>query len=83
MAQNKHDTSFLSLFDRKSLDGWKMAGKGKFNILQGENVLQTEGGMGLLWYYRKKFKDFTFELEWKASSMKDNLSIYQISKSKK
>ena len=26
MARNKHDTSFLNLFDGKSLDGWKMAG---------------------------------------------------------
>jgi Domain of Unknown Function (DUF1080) len=53
-----------------------MAGKGKFNILQEENVLQTEGGMGLLWYYRKKFKDFTLELEWRASSRKDNSGVF-------
>ena len=63
MARKKHDTSFLNLFDGESLDDWKMAGKGKFTILQGENVLQTEGGMGLLWYYKRKFEDFTLELE--------------------
>lgn len=76
MARNKHDTSFLNLFDGKSLDDWKMAGKDKFNIVQGENVLQTEGGMGLLWYYRRKFKDFSLELEWRASSRKDNSGVF-------
>jgi Domain of Unknown Function (DUF1080) len=54
----------------------KIAGKGNFNILQEENVLQTEGGMGLLWYYRRKFKDFTLELEWKESSRKDNSGVF-------
>lgn len=68
--------SFLNLFDGKSLDDWKMAGKGKFTILQGENVLQTEGGMGLLWYYKRKFEDFTLELEWRASSRKDNSGVF-------
>jgi hypothetical protein len=42
MTRNKHDTNFLNLFDRKSINGWKMAGKGNFNILQEGNVLQTE-----------------------------------------
>lgn len=76
MARNKHDASCLNLFDGKSLDDWKMAGRGKFDILQGENVLQTEGGIGLLWYYRRKFKDFTLELEWRASSTKDNSEVF-------
>lgn len=76
MARKKHDTNFLNLFDGKSLDDWKMAGKGKFTILQGENVLQTEGGMGLLWYYKRKFEDFTLELEWRASSRKDNSGVF-------
>lgn len=48
------------LIDGKSFDGWKIAGKGNFNILQEENELQTEGGMGLLWYCKRKFKDFYF-----------------------
>jgi hypothetical protein len=27
MAQNKHKTNFLNLFDGNSFDGWMMAGK--------------------------------------------------------
>ena len=53
-----------------------MAGKGTFVILQKENALQTQGGMGLLWYYKKKFKDFILELEWKASSKGDNSGVF-------
>jgi Domain of Unknown Function (DUF1080) len=69
-------TNFLNLFDGKTLNGWKMAGKGSFEILQGENVLQTQGGMGLLWYYKRKFKDFILELEWKVSSKGDNSGVF-------
>jgi Domain of Unknown Function (DUF1080) len=69
-------TNFLNLFDGISFDGWMMAGKGNFNILQKENVLQTEGGMGLLWYYKRKFKDFALELEWRATSKEDNSGIF-------
>jgi hypothetical protein len=53
-----------------------MAGKGSFIILQKEQALQTEGGMGLLWYYKRKFKDFILELEWKASCKKDNSGVF-------
>jgi hypothetical protein len=76
MARREHGTNFLNLFDGETLDGWKMAGKGNFIILQKENALQTQGGMGLLWYYKKKFKDFALELEWKASSKEDNSGIF-------
>ena len=32
--------------------------------------------MGLLWYYRRKFKDFILELEWKTSSKGDNSGVF-------
>jgi hypothetical protein len=76
MTRGKHRTNFLNLFKGVTLDGWKMAGKGSFIILQKESALQTEGGMGLLWYYKKKFKDFTLELEWKASCKEDNSGVF-------
>jgi hypothetical protein len=76
MTQNNQDTNFQDLFDGNSFDGWRMVGKGNFNILQKENILQTEGGLGLLWYCKRKFKDFILELEWKASSEEDNSGIF-------
>jgi hypothetical protein len=68
--------NFLNLFDGETLNGRKMSGKGRFEIRQKENVLQTHGGMGLLWYYKKKFQDFTLELEWKASCKGDNSGVF-------
>jgi Domain of Unknown Function (DUF1080) len=68
--------NFLDLFNGETLDDWKMAGKGSFAILHKENALQTQGGMGLLWYYKRKFKDFILELEWKASSKEDNSGVF-------
>lgn len=53
-----------------------MAGKGSFAILQNENVLHTQGGMGLLWYYKRKFKDFILGLEWKAFSKGNNSGAF-------
>jgi hypothetical protein len=32
--------------------------------------------MGLLWYYKRKFKDFILGLEWKASSKGDNSGVF-------
>jgi hypothetical protein len=68
--------NFLNLFDGETLNDWKMAGNGSFEVLQKDNVLQTQGGMGLLWYYKRKFKDFILELEWKMSSREDNSGVF-------
>ena len=68
--------SFLKLFDGKTLDGWKMAGKGNFLIIESEKALLTKGGPGLLWYYKKKFKDFLLTLEWKVSNRPDNSGVF-------
>ena len=51
-------TNFASIFDGKSLEGWDMAGKGKFVIVRKDKALQSEGGTGLLWYTKKKYNDF-------------------------
>ena len=67
---------FVKLFDGKTLDGWKMAGKGNFIIIEREKALVTQGGMGLLWYYKKKFKDFILILEWKVSNRSDNSGVF-------
>ena len=67
---------FVKLFDGKTLDGWKMAGKGNFLIIESEKALLTQDGMGLLWYYKRKFKDFILTLEWKVSNRTDNSGVF-------
>lgn len=76
MYDIQNNNTFVKLFDDKTLDGWKMAGKGNFLIIESQKALLTQGGMGLLWYYKKKFKDFILTLEWKVSKISDNSGIF-------
>ena len=76
MYDIQNNEIFVKLFDGKTLDGWKMAGKGNFLIIESEKALLTQGGMGLLWYYKKKFKDFILALEWKVTNRSDNSGIF-------
>jgi hypothetical protein len=81
-GRKKMNTDFVNLFNG-SLDCWKMIGNGNFVIIFEDTedqkqhpLLMTQGGMGLLWYYKKKFKDFILRLEWKASHIEDNSGIF-------
>ncbi len=62
------------LWDGQSLDGWSMAGPGEFLIEDG--ALKATGGMGLLWYDKESFRDFTLKLEWKVEDGSDNSGIF-------
>ena len=61
-----NDDDFTIIFDGNNLNEWQMAGKGKFVVLRGEEeekeeqriILQSEGGMGLLWYAKKMYCNF-------------------------
>jgi Domain of Unknown Function (DUF1080) len=66
--------NFLTLFDG-SLEGWRMAGNGRFNIVA-PGLLETEGGTGLLWYERASFADFILRLEWRAALIEDNSGVF-------
>ena len=76
MYDIQNNKIIVKLFDGKTLDGWKMAGNGNFIIIESEKALLTHGGMGLLWYYKKKFKDFILTLEWKVSNRSDNSGVF-------
>ena len=75
---NDEDDSdeFTYLFDGRTLDGWRMAGPGKFVLFESDKSLQSEGGMGLLWYTKKKYKDFVLKLDWKVSRRNDNSGVF-------
>jgi hypothetical protein len=70
------DINFTSIFDGKTLNGWKMAGEGKLVIVESDAALQSEGGMGLLWYTENKYKNFILKLEWKVSDEGDNSGVF-------
>lgn len=51
-----------------------MCGPGSFELRHGE--LLTRGGMGMLWYKEKPFKDFTLVVEWMNTRREDNSGIF-------
>ena len=76
MNSNNNDSiEFTYLFDGQSIDGWRMAGHGKF-VLQSDRSLQSQGGIGLLWYTKKKYKDFVLKVDWKVSRRNDNSGVF-------
>ncbi len=69
------DDGWIVLFDGTSLDGWQMAGPGSFLLLEDGSML-SQGGMGLLQYAERPFRDFILELEWKAERPNANSGIF-------
>lgn len=58
-----------------TLDGWQMAGAGGFSVIGG-NVLQSFGGLGLLWYTREEFADFELALDWRVFAADGNSGVF-------
>jgi 3-keto-disaccharide hydrolase len=79
-----NDDHFTIIFDGNNLNEWQMAGKGKFVVLRAEEeeeeeqsvILQSEGGMGLLWYAKKMYRNFILKLDWKTNRKSDNSGIF-------
>jgi hypothetical protein len=64
----------LSLLN-PTLDGWQMAGSGKFNVV-GSNTVESEGGIGLLWYTKEEFSDFLLTVQWRSINVFDNSGVF-------
>ena len=76
MTADNDDNEFTYLFNGQSIDGWHMAGLGKFVFLEDDKSLQSEGGMGLLWYAKKKYNDFVLKIDWKVNRRNDNSGVF-------
>ena len=74
--ENNEDNEFMYLFDGQGIDGWLMAGPGKFVFLEYDKSLQSERGLGLLWYAEKKYKDFVLKVDWKVNRKNDNSRVF-------
>lgn len=68
------DPGFTPLFDGATLDGWQQAGPDGFTVVDG--MLQSSGGMGLLWYTKKQFGDFILKIDWKVLHIDDNSGVF-------
>jgi hypothetical protein len=52
-----------------------MAGFGSFMEL-GANIIESVGGIGLLWFTAQEFADFLLKVDWRASNPDDNSGIF-------
>jgi len=58
-----------------SLAGWQMAGAGGFLPIFG-TILETQGGLGLLWYTRQVFRNFALKVDWLSFNPTDNSGVF-------
>ncbi|MGW1023880.1 ThuA domain-containing protein [Streptomyces sp. NPDC002577] len=74
-ADCRPENGHTPLFDgtQTSLDGWKQAGPGSFELNDG--TLTSSGGMGMLWYAAGEFGSYSLKLDWKTSG-DDNSGIF-------
>jgi PKD repeat protein len=63
------NTGYESIFDgtQASLRGWVQAPSGSFS-LQPDGSLRSSGGLGMLWYERERFGDFSVRLQFRDMS---------------
>ena len=61
---------------RYSKHGWNHYGPGHFDLDEKTGVLKSQGGMGLLWYSVKKWRDFVLDLEFKCAQKNTNSGIF-------
>jgi hypothetical protein len=71
---NKSSAQEQQLFNHQNLDGWKMVGEGKFLVQ--DNLLVSEGGMGLLYYTKQKFGNAKIHIVYKVSYSDTNSGIF-------
>jgi hypothetical protein len=66
--------SSRALFNGKNLDGWKQVGPGSFVVKDG--LMETEGGMGMLWYTREKIGHSTVHVVFKLTGKEADSGVF-------
>jgi sugar phosphate isomerase/epimerase len=59
-----------------SKHGWNHYGPGYFELDEKEGILKSQGGMGLLWYSAKKYRDFVLELDYRCAQKDTNSGVF-------
>ncbi|GAA2963054.1 ThuA domain-containing protein [Streptomyces enissocaesilis] len=72
-ADCKPAKGYRPLFNGETLDGWKQAGPGSFEIK--DRTLNSVGGLGLLWHQSKEFTSYSLKLDWKTAG-DDNSGVF-------
>jgi len=64
----------VALFNGRNLEGWEHVGPGSFVVRDG--ILETEGGMGLLWYTQKKIGHATIRVDFKMAGKEPDSGVF-------
>lgn len=71
------EAGFVKLYEKGDplKQGWEMVGPGKI-VEESDGVLVTSDGMGMLWYSKKPFGDFTLRVDYKLSDAGNNSGVF-------
>jgi hypothetical protein len=67
-------SGWKQLFNGRNLDGWKHVGKGDMTVEKG--LIQTHGGMGLLYWTGSKLGDCEIRVVFKMRDKNDNSGVF-------
>jgi len=56
--------------------GWNHYGPGYFDLDPETGILKSQGGMGLLWYSLRTYRDFELDLDFKCSKPETNSGVF-------
>jgi choline dehydrogenase-like flavoprotein len=72
------ENGFRWLFDGSegTFGQWLAVGDGAFALVDGAIVSQPGGGLGLLYYAREAFGDFTLRLQFRLNQTEDNSGVF-------
>lgn len=74
VAARVPEPQWRQLFDGKDLDGWKHVGPGDMTVENG--LIQTHGGMGLLYWTKEKFGNCRIKVVYKMRDFNDNSGVF-------
>lgn len=77
-ADCRPEKGYTPIFDgtAKSLEAWKQAGPGSFELNEGDGTLTTVGGMGMLWHDgAEELGSYSLKLDWRMDG-DDNSGIF-------
>lgn len=74
LSGRAQSAAWTELFNGLDLTGWEHVGPGTFVVK--DHLLETHGGMGLLWYTRQKISDATLRVVFKFSHDMDDSGVF-------